>query len=150
MHRSAQYGHESLTRFLCDRKANVNAINQVGCTPLMKAAACNKPGVVRILLDYKANKELLDYSRQTALSIASLKRHQACVNLLFVPTSSTSSQGGGGGATAAAGGGGGSFTTMNKSFSQTSLEAESYTLRDTVKLEDIPSKLHASLANNKV
>jgi RNA polymerase primary sigma factor len=70
-------GVESALRVHIERGDDLNARDQNGLTPLMLAAARNRPGICKLLLAAGADAELLDRSGRTALNIAtSVSAHE--------------------------------------------------------------------------
>ena len=66
----AYYSGVSICKLLIDKKADVNATDQTGVTPLMLAAQSAKLDVVQLLLDRGADANKKDTKGQTALNYA--------------------------------------------------------------------------------
>jgi len=80
-------GHERIAKALLDGKyegrgAEVDALTQGGCTPLMFASMRGHEGVVRLLLVRGAKVATRDKDGHTALAVATLQGHSVCAALL--------------------------------------------------------------------
>jgi hypothetical protein len=67
---AAQIGDNAEVRKLLDAKADINAVDGKGWTPLMNAAASGKLETVRLLIERGADVNTLTPDGQTALSLA--------------------------------------------------------------------------------
>ena len=63
-------GVENSVRLHIDRGDNLNARDDKGLTPLMIAASRNKANICKLLLDAKADPNLVDSSGRDALALA--------------------------------------------------------------------------------
>ena len=75
-------GHESLTRFLVEEGAEVNAAAEGEVPPLYRAAELGRDRVVKVLLEYGAFTEPRDKAKRTAIFPAALKSH--CDTLILL------------------------------------------------------------------
>lgn len=79
---AAGLGHEKIAAALIEKGIDVNARGVKNRTPLMAAAAFNKIGLVRLLLDKGADAKATDDDGTTALQVASNKSNQEIISLL--------------------------------------------------------------------
>jgi len=70
LHYSAEKGHFEIAKFLIDSKANIEAKNATGNTPLILSSACKNPNVVELLLDCNANIQAINNADVTPLHAA--------------------------------------------------------------------------------
>jgi len=75
-------GNQTMSQTLLQYKANPNAINKDGLTPLMVAARYNHDNVLMLLLKSGANPNLKDKQGNTALAIATQNASQKAIELL--------------------------------------------------------------------
>lgn len=75
-------GNQTMSQTLLQYKANPNAVNIDGVTPLMVAAKHNHENVLMLLLKSGANPNLKDKQGNTALAIAKQNASQKSVELL--------------------------------------------------------------------
>lgn len=76
---AALKGHTSVCRCLLDRKADPNANNEYGETPLMMASAMGHKDVVSLLLDSGADANAQDANEMSAVKKASRWGHVECL-----------------------------------------------------------------------
>lgn len=76
-------GHESLTRFLLEQAAGVDALLEGEVPPLFRAAESGKDKIVRVLLEYGASTETKDKSNRTAIFPAAQRNHRNTLRLLL-------------------------------------------------------------------
>ena len=69
----------SLMHFVLNYDADVNVADSAGWTPLHNAAAYKNPDMVKLLLDYGANRRLRDLKGRTPKDLTTDKE---CINLL--------------------------------------------------------------------
>ena len=67
MHCAAHNGHKEIVELLLKKGANVNAVDQNGCTPLHCAAHNGHKEIVELLLDTGANVDAVSQAESTAL-----------------------------------------------------------------------------------
>ncbi|MCJ1238656.1 hypothetical protein MMC14_006647 [Varicellaria rhodocarpa] len=67
---TAAKGHDEVVKFLLEKGANIDTINEKGRTPLMEAALCGRPAVVKRLVRAGASINIKDRSGCTALDLA--------------------------------------------------------------------------------
>jgi ankyrin repeat protein len=70
LHTAARKGFEAVAKVLLANKADVNAQNKSGWTPLMCAASANQPEIVKLLLAAGTNPNLKGDRGETALNCA--------------------------------------------------------------------------------
>ena len=75
--------HREMVRFLLDRGADVERTDDLGATPLMRAAAAGDPEVFRLILGRGADIDHDDWSDQTPLSVAATHGHAGIVEELL-------------------------------------------------------------------
>ncbi len=88
---AAGLGHKKIAIELLDKGINVNARGIKDRTPLMAAAAFNKPELVKLLLDKGADVTASDDEGITALQVAENKGNMEISTLLRAAQSKTSS-----------------------------------------------------------
>ena len=76
-------GVESAVQIHIDRGDDLNARDAGGMTPLMLAAARNKPAICKLLLSAGADHRLLDLSGRTAVQIAIAAGSEAAATILL-------------------------------------------------------------------
>ena len=79
---AAEAGETSICSVMIAMGSDPNAAISTGWTPLMIAAAGNKPETVKLLLEKGANRELKNPDGKTAATIAAESGHQGVVELL--------------------------------------------------------------------
>lgn len=68
---AATYGKTEVVRYLLDHGANVNAVDEVNCTALMRAADhCDATDVIELLLSHGAHTDVKAAGGATALELA--------------------------------------------------------------------------------
>merc|ERR1712170_66419 len=72
-------GHANLCQILLDKKADVNAKDKDGETPLMKASAQGHLEVVRLLLSAGADPDAIDRNDMSAIKKAARWGHTDCM-----------------------------------------------------------------------
>lgn len=85
---AAAHGHLDTVQALLDKKADVNAADITGWTPLHAAAYGGNPEIIRLLLDRGATAPASNWYTPTPLELAEMLGHQDAVDLLK-KTSST-------------------------------------------------------------
>ncbi|RHZ62633.1 hypothetical protein CDV55_106452 [Aspergillus turcosus] len=81
---AAQAGHAAITSLLAaNPKTNLNATDDKGLTPLLRAVYTQQFVIAKILLERGANMEVRDASRQTPLLWAARNRHEELARLLL-------------------------------------------------------------------
>lgn len=83
-------GHAEVARVLCESRAEVNALDGVGATPLIAAARTGNAGVVRILCEARASVDAADEEGCTALHLAERLGHRTVREVLFSVTAAAS------------------------------------------------------------
>lgn len=83
LHSAAFHGSSRALSFLLAHGANPDEMNENGATPLMVAAAGNRPGIAQALLSAGASAALRARDGQTALYPALACRNQALVDVLL-------------------------------------------------------------------
>ena len=85
IHWASFHGHYACVVALLSAKdrIEVNAIDNLGGTPLMKASQKGNTPVVKLLLDNGANENMKDHKGQFALHYASDKGHTDCITMLL-------------------------------------------------------------------
>lgn len=80
---AAKYSHkaENVTDLL-NRRANIEAVNEDGCTPLHEAAISGRVEIVQALLEGGASIDVKTKTGKTALCLAARKGHKDCIKLL--------------------------------------------------------------------
>ncbi|WP_333023693.1 ankyrin repeat domain-containing protein, partial [Wolbachia endosymbiont of Pentidionis agamae] len=63
----AEHGHTDIVKFLINHKANADATDNYGITPLHEAAECGHTDIVKLLIENKANVNALDRYGKTPL-----------------------------------------------------------------------------------
>ena len=79
---AAGWGHDTVIPLLLEADAQIDAQNNYGDTPLIKASYFGKEAAVRELLKGNPNLDLKQCQGKTALDLAREKNHQSVVNLL--------------------------------------------------------------------
>ena len=83
LHMAAQSGQLEVARILLQHKADQNALNKEGQTPLHLASAGGHINVAQLLLEHGVDVDVLDDDRQTPLHLASAGGHFNVAQLLF-------------------------------------------------------------------
>ncbi len=92
----AAYGHKDVAEVLLINKADVNARDKAGCTPLHVAAEEGHKDVAGVLLDYKADVNAKSNHGDTPLHMAVYKDHEDVVELLLLYDADVNAKEGGG------------------------------------------------------
>jgi len=79
---AAAHGHVETVQALLDRKADVNAADLTGWTPLHAAAYGGKPEIIRLLLDRGAVATPSNWYTSSPVEVAEMLGHADAVNLL--------------------------------------------------------------------
>lgn len=79
---AAAHGHLDTVQALLDRKADVNAADATGWTPLHAAAYGGKPEIIRLLLDRGATAPPPNWYTRTPVEVAEMLGHKDAVDLL--------------------------------------------------------------------
>jgi ankyrin repeat protein len=82
LHTAMAHGHVDMAASLLSRKANINAVNALGFTPLISASINGHEECVRLALKAGANKCAKSIRGETAAEIAASKNFSSVVNLL--------------------------------------------------------------------
>ena len=64
---ASEKGHEDIVKLLIDHRADINAKDNLGETPLHKAAKYNHKKILRILIENEAGVNIKDKNGKTAL-----------------------------------------------------------------------------------
>jgi uncharacterized protein len=80
---AAELGHLDVVDLLLDRRANIEATDDLGQRALMSAARYGRTEVVRHLLDRGADINAVDWSGQSALSNSAVEGHHGLFDLLL-------------------------------------------------------------------
>jgi hypothetical protein len=86
LHMAARSGDLATARSLLLIGSDINAKDQLECTPLHRAASKGHMEVLRLLLEQGANPYAVEYNGMAALHFASLHGHLPAVNLLLQRT----------------------------------------------------------------
>lgn len=81
--KAVMYDKEHLAKALIRGGAHINAVNDVGETPLFLAARKGKIKMARLLLQYQANPNIPDFAHSTPLITAAINGHTDIVKLLL-------------------------------------------------------------------
>lgn len=79
---AAAHGHVDTVQALLERKADVNAADITGWTPLHAAAYGGKPEIIRLLLDRGATIPPRNWYTPTPLELAEMLGHKEAIDLL--------------------------------------------------------------------
>ena len=82
LHAAMAHGRVDMASSLIQKKANVNAVNSIGFTPLMSAANNGHDQCVQIAIKAGANKSTKSVKGESALDLAAAKNFTNIVNLL--------------------------------------------------------------------
>jgi len=82
LHTAMAHGRVDMASSLIQRKANLNAINSIGYSPLMAAVNNGHEQCVQIALKEGANKSAKSIRGETALDLAGSKNFTNIVNML--------------------------------------------------------------------
>ena len=79
---AAEYGHDTVIPLLLEADAQIDAQDDYGNTPLIRASINGKEAAVRELLKGNPNLDLKDSDGKTALDYARQNNYQSVVDLL--------------------------------------------------------------------
>ncbi len=79
---AAAHGHKDTVQALLERKADVNAADVTGWTPLHAAAYGGKPEIVQLLLDHGATVPPPNWYTPSPLALAEMLGHTETIALL--------------------------------------------------------------------
>uniref|UniRef100_A0A8C5HPH9 Serine/threonine-protein phosphatase 6 regulatory ankyrin repeat subunit C-like n=1 Tax=Gouania willdenowi TaxID=441366 RepID=A0A8C5HPH9_GOUWI len=84
LHAAAYSGSAAGLQLVLDQGAEVNAVDNCGCSALMVAARCGQNIAVELLLHkVKPDLSLVDVNNNTALHLACIKGHEMCALLIL-------------------------------------------------------------------
>ena len=84
LHEAVQTGKTDVVKYLIEKGANVNALDDVQNTPLHRAAIYNKTGIIRLLLNARAKQDLMNDMDRTPWELAKLNGQEEAAALLPV------------------------------------------------------------------
>mmetsp|Transcript_40690 Transcript_40690/g.73529 ORF Transcript_40690/g.73529 Transcript_40690/m.73529 type:complete len:209 (+) Transcript_40690:61-687(+) len=73
LHEAAYYGHVNLVTYFCDIGCKVDPVDNFGQTPLFRAADAGRDEVVELLVNRKAQTNMLDHDSVTVQHCAAFK-----------------------------------------------------------------------------
>lgn len=83
---TACLGPQALAEMLDSGRIRVDAVDNAGVTPLIRAAYAGMQPACKLLLERGADANAVSVEGMTALAVASLQGHSGIQNMLLVPT----------------------------------------------------------------
>ena len=84
LHEAVQTGKTDVVKYLIEKGANVNALDDVQNTPLHRAAIYNRTGIIRLLLNARAKQDLVNDMDRTPWELAKFNGQEEAAALLPV------------------------------------------------------------------